>query len=85
MFVPTRSKKSVRCLNRWLNPKKKNAGVHPIFFGFDNAEGRFRTRVYQDHEFGLRSDRGQVALCDFVAILETTIRFFKFVCETLYI
>ena len=44
-----------------------------------------RPEVVRDHESGLRSDRGPVVLRDFfqVAILETTIRFFKFVWEIL--
>ena len=44
-----------------------------------------RPEFAQDHESGLRSDRGPVVLCDFfeVAILEITVRFFKFVWEIL--
>ena len=35
-------------------------GRHPKTSGFDVAE-----EFAQDHESGLRSDRGRVALCDF--------------------
>ena len=44
-----------------------------------------RPEFARDHESGLRSDRGPVVLRDFskFAILETTIRFFKFVWEIL--
>ena len=44
-----------------------------------------RPEFVRDHESGLRSDRGPVVLRDFskFAILETTIRFFKFVWEIL--
>jgi hypothetical protein len=44
-----------------------------------------RPEFAQDHKSGLRSDRGPVVLCNFfeVAILEITIRIFKFVWEIL--
>jgi len=40
-------------------------GRHPKTSGFDVAEGRFRPEFVYDHEYGLRSDLGQVVLCDF--------------------
>ena len=44
-----------------------------------------RPEFAQDHESGLRSDRGPVVLCDFLKLRfrKITIRIFKFVLEIL--
>ena len=50
-------------------------GDNPKTFGFDDMEGRMlvsKIEFAQDHESGLRSDRGPIVLCDF-----SKLRFWK--------